>query len=48
MTPHAPITPDFRTVAERLERGETCVLQARRVDDLLTPVAAYLLSLIHI
>ncbi|MDF1767240.1 anthranilate synthase component I [Maricaulis sp.] len=42
MTPHAPITPDFRTVAERLERGETCVLQARRVDDLLTPVAAYL------
>lgn len=42
MTPHAPISPDFRTVAERLERGESCVLQARRVDDLLTPVAAYL------
>ncbi len=42
MTPHAPITPDFQTVAERLEQGETCVLQARRVDDLLTPVAAYL------
>ncbi|RKR02761.1 anthranilate synthase component I [Maricaulis maris] len=42
MTPHAPITPDFATVAERLERGETCVIQARRVDDLLTPVAAYL------
>lgn len=42
MTPHAPIAPDFRTVAECLEKGETCVLQARRVDDLLTPVAAYL------
>ena len=42
MTAHAPISPDFRTVAERLERGESCVLQARRVDDLLTPVAAYL------
>ena len=42
MTPHAPISPDFATVAARLERGETCVIQARRVDDLLTPVAAYL------
>jgi len=42
MTPHAPITPDFGSVAERIERGETCVIQARRVDDLLTPVAAYL------
>ncbi|WP_417486676.1 anthranilate synthase component I [Maricaulis sp.] len=42
MTPHAAITPDFATAAAQLERGETCVIQARRVDDLLTPVAAYL------
>jgi anthranilate synthase component 1 len=42
MTPHAVITPDFATAAAQLERGETCVIQARRVDDLLTPVAAYL------
>lgn len=42
MTPHAAITPDFATAAAQLERGETCVIQARRIDDLLTPVAAYL------
>ncbi|MAK63172.1 MAG: anthranilate synthase component I [Maricaulis sp.] len=36
------VTPDFDTVAAAFERGETTVLSARRVDDLLTPVAAYL------
>jgi anthranilate synthase component 1 len=35
-------SPDFRTVAAVYDRGETSVIHARRVDDLLTPVAAYL------
>ena len=42
MTVRATVSPDFETVAAAFERGETAVLQARRVDDLLTPVAAYL------
>lgn len=42
MTARAAVTPDFRTVAAAYERGETSVLVARRVADLLTPVAAYL------
>jgi len=42
MTARATVSPDFATVAEAFERGETSVLQARRVDDLLTPVAAFL------
>jgi anthranilate synthase component 1 len=42
MTVRAAIAPDFETVAAAYERGETTLLHARRVDDLLTPVAAYL------
>ena len=42
MTARATVTPDFASVAAAFDRGETSVLQARRVDDLLTPVAAYL------
>jgi len=43
MTASIPaIAPDFKTVAAAYERGETSVLYTRRVDDLLTPVAAYL------
>ena len=42
MTARPAVTPDFATVADAYARGETTVLCARRVDDLLTPVAAYL------
>jgi anthranilate synthase component I len=42
MTARPAVTPDFATVADAYGRGETTVLCARRVDDLLTPVAAYL------
>lgn len=44
MTPgHSPVvTPDFRSVDAACARGETVVVTARRADDLLTPVAAYL------
>ncbi|MHA6288636.1 anthranilate synthase component I [Maricaulis sp. CAU 1757] len=41
------IAPDFATAAAILERGETCLLEARRADDLLTPVAAYLKLAAH-
>ena len=36
------IVPAFDEVADAFERGETVILQTRRADDLLTPVAAYL------
>ena len=42
MTVRPEIAPDFDTVAAAYDRGETSVLHVRRVDDLLTPVAAYL------
>ena len=42
MTARPAIAPDFETVSAAYARGETSVLQVRRIDDLLTPVAAYL------
>ena len=44
MTPtRSPVvTPDFRSIEAACQNGETLVVTARRADDLLTPVGAYL------
>ena len=40
--PQSRTSPDFAAIEARLGAGEPVILQARKPDDLLTPVAAYL------